>query len=142
MGIDSVSRTRIPYEFLISERLVYPTLAGGASLISAAADWTLGAYATIIPASTISSDFVLHSVLVESSDVNGVMEMELYEGANDVLFFAWRFTIAGGYWSTQPYTSIGSPLIEADKRIRARLASSDGAANQATLAVSISYVIA
>lgn len=47
--IDKVSRSGVPYEYLISEPLVYPTLAAGATIISAAANWTLGAYATIVP---------------------------------------------------------------------------------------------
>ena len=140
MTIDKISRLRIPYEYIVSHRLVYPTLAVGVTMVSGA-DWVYGAYATLVPATTITENFLVHSVTIESATDNGVMQMEIYHGASDHAIHVWRFTIAGGYWSTQPFLTAGTPLIPANDRIRGRLASSDGTANPCTMTVSIGYVI-
>lgn len=118
--------------------LVYPTLANGATVVSAAADWTLGAYATIVPASTITSDFHIHGVSLESMDKNAVFQLEIYYGAADVLVTQVRFAVQGGFFGNSFYR-IASIEVPADSRIRARLASSDGLANQATATIAIAY---
>jgi hypothetical protein len=140
--IDPISRVGVPYEFLISEPLVHPTLAAGATIVSAAANWTLGAYATIVPAATITADFIMQTFTVESCNNDGVFEIEFYHGATDILFAAYRFAVNGGFFGVpSPLPRTSSPVIPANSQIRARLASSDGAANQATLTVSIGYVL-
>jgi hypothetical protein len=140
--IDRTTRNRVPYEFLISEPLVHPTLNPGATILSAAANWTLGAYATIVPINIITTDFIVQTFVVESSDKDGVFEIEFYYGAADVKFASYRFAINGGFFGIPgPGARVSSPVIPANSQIRARLASSDGALNQATLTVSIGYVI-
>jgi hypothetical protein len=89
------------YENVNRQVYVYPTLAAGATVVSANADWTYGAYATVVPASTILSDY--------------------------------------HFFGNAVYV-IGSAHIAANARVRARLASSNGAAAVATSTISISYV--
>lgn len=127
-------------EFVDSPRLVYPTLANGIDVVSANADWTYGAYATIVPASTIVSDFHIVGVVIEDCDQDAVFELQLYSGAGDDIVTSIRFAVQGGFFGNQVY-AIGSADIVADSRIRARLASSNGLAAVATATISIWYYV-
>lgn len=126
----------------ISETQVYPTLAAGVNVLTDnAADWTLGAYATVVAASTITSRFHVHSVTIESCSTNGVFQLELYRGATDNLIAGVRFAVVGGFWGNS-YYAIGSEVCEANDQIRARVASDSVVAlGQATVGISISYCI-
>ena len=119
---------------------MYPTLAAGATVVSGAADWTLGAFATIVPASTITELFHIHCLSIESLDKNATFELVLYSGDADTEVSRTRFTAIGGFWGNAHYR-IDSPFVAANSRIRAKLASSDGLANQATLTMAICYAI-
>lgn len=136
---DSVySRLDEVYDNLNIERRVYPTLVAGATVVSAAADWTLGAYAEIVPAGTITNNFHILNISIESMNKNGVFQLELYKGAGDDLITTVRFAVVGGFWGNSVYV-VGAEEIDANARVRARLASSDGLANQATATISICY---
>jgi len=124
------------YAALHRETLVYPTLAGGSTLISPAGLWTWGAYGTIVPAGTITTDYRLLTIMIESCTVaNGVFELELYKGATDDLIAALRFAVVGGFWGNVRYR-IAAESVESGLQIRGRLASSIGAA---TITTSIEY---
>jgi len=122
------------------ETLVYPDLLAGATVVSAAADWTLGAYATIVPINTIASEYHVRAVNIESCNQNAVFQLELYKGAGDDIVAAVRYSVVGGFWGNTVY-NISSEPVDANLGIRARLASSDGLANQATITMSIRYHI-
>ena len=126
------------YYHLQNERLVYPTLAAGATVVSANADWTYGAYAEVVPASTITSPFHVLAVSIESCDENAVLQLELYKGAGDEIIQATRFAVEGGFFGNQVYV-IGSKEVDANERVRARVASSNGTAAVATITISIVY---
>lgn len=124
--------------YFTNESLVYPTRAAGATVVSAAANWTYGAYAVIVPASTITSDFYVHNVSIEACDQNAEFELALYKGAADDLIATVRFSVIGGFWGNSVYV-ITAEMVDANSQIRARLASSDGHANQATMRISVCY---
>ena len=134
------SQTAWLYPHIHSESQVYPTLAAGATVVSAAADWTYGAYATVVPASTITNEFHIHNITVESCDKNAVFQLQFYKGAADDVIATIRFSLSGGFWGNMVYDITSEP-VEANARVRARMASSDGLANQATMTVSICYCI-
>jgi len=117
---------------------VYPTMAAGATVISANADWTLGAVAQIVPASAITVDYFLHAMIIETCNQNAVFELVLYQGAGDTEISRIRFAVAGGFFGNAYYTMNG-PVVPANARLRAALASSDGLANQATITMSVAY---
>jgi len=124
------------YDAFQLERKVYPTMAAGAAIVSPAGVWTYGNYATIVPANTIANDFHILNVSIENSNVAaGVFQLELYKGGADDIITAVRFAMAGGFWGNMVYL-IGSEEVEANSQVRARLASSVGAA---TITVSIVY---
>lgn len=117
---------------------VYPTLAGGATVVSANANWTLGAFATIVPADTITSVFHIHAISIESCDRDAVFELVLYAGDPDVQIAHTRFAITGGFFGNIQ-DRITAEKVAANTRIRAKLASSNGAAQIATITMSIRY---
>jgi len=137
-GNSLYSRVDEVFDNLNNARLVYPTLAAGAAVVSANADWTYGAYATVVPATTIGNDFHIVAVSIEACNRDATFQLELYSGAGDVIVQAVRFNVTGGFFGNQLYV-IGSAHIAADSRIRARLASSNGLAQIATIAISIVY---
>lgn len=120
------------------ESEVYPSLAVGATIVSAATDWAYGAYATVVPINTITSDFCVRGVAIETCDKNAVFQLALYRGETDDLIATKRFAVIGGFWGNSVYIIHGEQAT-ANERIRARIASSDGLANQATLTISICY---
>jgi hypothetical protein len=131
-------RVQEVYDYLNNERLVYPTLAAGAAVVSANANWTYGAYATVVPINTITNDFHIVAVSIEACDRDAVFQLELYKGAADDVVQAVRFAINGGFFGNQIYV-LGSEEIEANSQVRARLASSNGLAQVATVSISIVY---
>jgi len=118
---------------------VYPTLANGADLVSGA-DWVLGAFTTVVAGTTITEDFHIIDVAIEACDKNAVMEVVLYAGDPDVEIARFRFAVVGGFWGNSRY-SVDTSLIAANSRIRAKVASSDGTANEATVRISIGYIL-
>lgn len=62
---------------------VYPTGAGGVTVTAAAGAWTLGAAATIIPASTVTSTYDVHYILLESASGDDTFELVLYDDGTE-----------------------------------------------------------
>jgi hypothetical protein len=111
-------------EHIHSDCRVYPTLAGGVALTGGAA-WTLGAFAQIVPASTITNDFDIHWLCIEGLDTNAVYEIVLYSGAGDVEVGRVRVVKNANLDGTMniPFQT---PIIAANSRIRAKVADSAG----------------
>jgi hypothetical protein len=120
---------------------VYPTLANGIDVVSANADWTLGAFTQIVPASTIGSDFHIHGVIIEALNRDAVFELVLYYGAGDTEVARMRWAQAGGFFGNAFLDTITGTQIPADSRIRAKFASSNGAAQIATVRISLRYAV-
>lgn len=120
--------------------LVYPTLAAGATVVSAATDWGLGALTEIVPADTIASNFLIQNIAVETMSKDAVYELVLYSGAGDAEVARIRFSVVGGFFGNAVYRVPGA-LVAANSRVRAALACSDGLAGAATGTISISYRI-
>jgi hypothetical protein len=125
------------YDQFQVERKCYPTLAAGATVVSAAGAWNYGNYAVVVPANTITKDYHILHVIIETSTVgDGVFQLGLYKGALDELVTEIRFSITGGFYGNSVYM-VGSEEVEANSQIRARLASSVGAA---TITASVIYL--
>lgn len=104
---------------------VYPTLATGVTLNTNAAAWTLGTVTEIIPASTITSDFDIHRVSIESLDDIATYEIVLYYGAGDTECGRVRFSKTSNQ-DTAGNQPIQTPIIPANSRVRGAVASSTG----------------
>lgn len=127
------------WQYFNVERKVYPTLAAGATVVSANSVWGQGNYATIVPAGAIAARFHIHNISIETCSDDGVFQLELYQGASDILVTSVRFAQLGGFFGPSVFF-LGSAFIPAGAQIRARLASSDGLANQCTITMSIGYI--
>jgi hypothetical protein len=114
---------------------VYPTLAAGVTVTAAAGAWTLGTLVEIIPASTVTEDFDIHSVDVEDISANGIYELVLYYGAGDTEAGRIRI-VQGSVTSAVLNTPIQTPIIPANSRVRAAVAS---AAGSQSVTISLRY---
>ena len=117
---------------------VYPTLADGVTLtcVNEATTWTLSALVEIIPADTITSWFDIHFISIENISANGVYELVLYSGAGDDEIARVRFTKTAAQDSTRN-TTVMTPMVAPNSRIRAAIASDDDAGQ--TVDISFNY---
>jgi len=115
---------------------VYPTLADGVTItsVSGAGTWTLGTVVQVVPASTITNDFDVHYVSIESISANGVFELVLYYGAGDTEAGRVRFTKNAAQDSVLNIP-IQTVIIPADSRVRAALASIDDGGQTADISL-------
>ncbi len=131
----AADRVKILLEHNHGSQYVYPTLADGVQLTTAAGDWAQGTTTEIIPASTITSDFDIHEVLIEVVNTKDkTYQLTLYYGAGDTFAGSVRFssdTNKGGV----PNGSMMTPMIPANSRVRASLAIQDGDSKTATISV-------
>jgi hypothetical protein len=104
---------------------VYPTLAAGVTVESDAVAWTLGAFVEIVPVSTITSIFDIHHIHVESITANDTLELVLYYGAGDTEAGRVRIT-QNAVMDSIVNVPFQTPLIPANSRIRAKVASATG----------------
>lgn len=124
MRISSTVLDHITDEHHHRPALVYPTLAAGVAVTGGAA-WVLGAFVQIVPASTITERFDIHSVSVENLDTNASYELVLYQGAADVEVGRVRFDRSAANQKTVN-VPMQTPIIDANARIRAKLGDSAG----------------
>ncbi len=136
-GASLFGRVRELIEHAHTVQEVYPTLADGVTLTTAAGDWALGTITEIVPANTITSEFDIHEVLVE--DVNTqdkTYELILYYGDSDTECVRVRFAATANKGGV-PAQFAMTPLIPANSRIRGQLAIEDGGGK--TIKVSLRY---
>lgn len=136
-GNSLFGRLRELSEHIHSTQAVYPTLADGVTLTTAAGDWGLGTITEIIPTNTIAEEFDVHEILIE--DVNTqdkTYEVILYYGDSDTECARIRFAATSNKGGV-PAQFVMTPFIPANSRIRAQLAIEDGGGK--TAKVSIRY---
>ncbi len=136
-GSSLFGRLRELIEHVHTTQKVYPTLADGVTLTTAAGDWALGTITEIVPINTITAEFDIHEVLVE--DVNTqdkTYELVLYYGAGDTECVRVRFASTSNKGGV-PAQFAMTPLIPANSRIRGQLAIEDGASK--TIKFSLRY---
>lgn len=117
---------------------VYPTLADGVNITGGAGSWVLGSFVELIPASTITDKFDIHWVHVEAVSANDTYELVLYSGelGSEVEICRARFTKSTTAGAGASEFHVQTPIIPANTRISAKLASSGGGDN---VDISIQY---
>lgn len=135
-GDSLVGRIKTLLEHTHKPSKVYPTLANGVTVTGGAA-WILGAFAVIVPASTITDEFDIHHISIENISANDAYEIVLYSGADaaEVEIGRVRFTKNANLDSILNIP-IQTPIIAANSQIKAKVASSGGSDN---VTVSIFY---
>jgi len=107
---------------------VYPSLAPGTLITAGGGAWNLGAFAQVIPAAAKNQPFDIHYISVEQISANDVYELVLYYGPTDLECGRVRFTknaVQDGTMNVPMQT----PVLPADSRIRAKIASGAGGNN-------------
>jgi hypothetical protein len=120
-------------EHMHSISKVYPTLTSGVSVLSGAA-WTLGNFVELIPVDTITSDFDIHWLVIESTTDDEVYELVFYNVETEIsrVRFATDLS-AGNFLSTAPISTL-MQVQPKNSQIQVKLASS-GAAETAVISV-------
>lgn len=112
-------------EHVHKEARCYPNLANGITMTAGAGAWNLGTITEIIPASTITDDYDIHYISVEDISANDVYQIILYYGSGDVFAGETRFT-RSSVQSNTFHIPIITPVMPANDRVRAQLASASG----------------
>lgn len=116
---------------------VYPTLANGITLTTAATTWGLGNFTEIVPANTITKDFRIDTISFAAFSVATTYEVVLYKGASGDEEEIGRMRVHPGASSGVAINLFHSRLIPANTRITARVANNTTNAN--TVVASIGY---
>lgn len=117
-----------PFNVLFAQSKVYPTEDAGVVVTESGVAWTLGSIVEIVAASTITKGFAITGVTIEAMGAAGTYELVLYYGSGDVECGRIKFTAAGNY-------PLKSQVIPANSRVRAKLTSSNGSSQTATVAI-------
>jgi hypothetical protein len=123
-------------EHIHSQVRCYPTLANGIVVTGAVAAWTLGAFAVVVPAGTITQDFDIHHINVAAYNANDTFELVLYKGADgaEVEIGRVRFTRTTNV-GAPPHVPFQTAIIAANSQIKAKIASLNGTSNTATISI-------
>jgi len=126
-------------EHIHSSCKVFPTLIPGILVTAGGGVWAEGTYANILSASVVTSQFDLHYINVEALSANATYELALATGSagNEVEVARVRFNRVNNNESANG-VPIMTPLLPANVRVAAKLASSTGGA---TVNISIYYHI-
>jgi hypothetical protein len=118
---------------------VYPYLAAGATITSAAGSFVLGAASDIIPNSAITSDYKIFLIYIEDIDtVDKTYILNLYRKDNDLLLGSVRNKI--NTFETQiPNIEFPSPKIPANVGVYGKIAVEDGLSK--TMVVAVGYIL-
>jgi len=107
---------------------VYPELADPITVTANATAWTLGNYAEIIPADTITSKFHLHYAEISNISANDIYELRLYSGTTLIASVTFTKSASGAPDDVIPFSS---PHIPANGQVQAKLACKSASANTA-----------
>lgn len=123
------------YQHVHQQARCYPSLADGIVVTGGVPAWTLGNFAEIIPANTITSAFDIHFIVVENVSAQDIYEMVLYTGTvgNEVEIGRVRIDRESATSGAQN-VPIQIPAQSANSRISAKLASKSGG-DSATISV-------
>ena len=125
-------------EHLHGQSKVWPTLVAGIDVLAGAAGppWVLGNFVEIVPASTISSAFDIHWLVIEAITNDGIFELVFYAATTEVSRV--RFAAEAGLAGTISFSPIPTlmGIQPPDTQIQAKLACSAGAE---TATISILY---
>jgi hypothetical protein len=121
-------------EHIHTEANVYPTLAAGVTVTCGTPAWTLGTIVEVVPASTITSMYDIHHLCIEALSANAVYEIVLYQGAGDTEIGRVR-VVKNAIQDGTMNIPIITPIVPANARIRAEVASDSGNADTVTLSL-------
>lgn len=136
-GKESASdKIKILSEHFHSPQKVYPTGGAGVTVTADAAAWTLGSFAEIVPASTITDDFDLHWLNIETVSGAAVFELVLYAATTEISRI--RFSAVGiANNILLPEKKVMTELLPANTQIQAKIMSSTTSAD--SVSVSVEY---
>jgi hypothetical protein len=132
----AADKAKVMEEHVHSASKVYPTLAAAVTVTGAAGAATLGNYAEIVPASTITSPFDVHYINVEDASADDSYELVIYATTTEIGRV--RFIVdTSVFGSGLPAVPIQTPIVDANAQIQAKVASIGGGGD--TVDISLHY---
>jgi hypothetical protein len=132
-GNSIVSLLKIAAAYVHAQARVYPTLAGGVSVVCGTNPWTLGSFAVVIPANTIALPYIIDMVDVASLSVIDTYELVLYYGADGAEVEAGRIRFSRSTLNIAGPNRIQTEIIPANSQIKAKIASGIGSSETAII---------
>lgn len=125
-------RVHILEEHAHSASNCYPTLANGTTVTGAVGAWTLGAFAEVVPASTITEPFDVHFISIEDLSAVDVYEIVLYAATTEI----GRIRVARtANQDSTTQVPIQMHIQPANTQIQAKCATSAGGSDTAVIAL-------
>lgn len=133
-------RLHVIEEHLHSHNHVYPSLSSAITLSASTAAWTYGAWVQIIPALTITEEFDLHYISIESFSTVGSYQVQLAEGttASNTAICELR-AVADASRTPRQAIPIMTPILDANKGVVGRVAFGATALAANSVEVSLFY---
>jgi len=123
-------------EHVHSVQKCFPILADCISIPSAASSWTYGDYVEIVPVNTITNDFDIHLLNISNISTNDEYEIQIASGNEgseiSIACVSFERTLV---MSQEGSVIIQTPVIPANSRISAKLASKSTVANSASFKI-------
>lgn len=126
--------------YLTNQEKCYPSQANGITISSGNNSWQTGSYTEIIPINTITSDFRIHKIYIESTSDGGVWQIDLYKGSdgNEELIGSVRQSYEGTKGIMVVYNEIyiKTKYLDANERVSCKVSHSIGSE---TITISLGY---
>lgn len=121
------------------DRKLYPSLADPITLESTAVAWEIGSKVEIIPASTITKDFVITGINIFSVSSDDVFEVIVYKGlsGSEVELGRVAYSVAVSTADMFTFIPFQTSVINANERISMAIAGKD--TNSSQLRVKLQY---
>lgn len=137
-GTSLYSKSYLVEKHLHGTGMIYPSLANGVTLtaVNDASNWSLGALTEIVPVNTITTPYDLHQVFIESASTDTNYQINFYYGASDTYataYYCTRDSVGALTFITNALTIC--PIIPANSRLRARVATPNNNGETITLKV-------
>ncbi len=115
----------------------YPDKTDGIAIASSDIAWGAGTglpYIEIVPASTITSDFDIHEIILEAMETNAVYQCDLYYGDGNTFAGSSRF-VRETNKTTVSGKRIQTPIIPANSKVTGKLFSSTASSDTAQVSL-------
>jgi len=137
-GNSLVSMLKIVESRLNNPSKVYPTLANGTIVTAGVGAWALGNAIEVIPAATITNDFLIYFVKGEDCSHKDVFEVILYSGPAAGTEICRCRTTKDPTYPEAGDVAVSTEIIPANTKISAKAASQNGGSH--TVTISLHYV--
>jgi hypothetical protein len=130
------------FEHLHAKLQIYPSLTSGVNVIAGSVSWTLtsSGFTTVIASNTVSEDFDIHYIQVDSLSADNNLELVLYSGTAGAEVEIGRCALTRAtVFADRPAAPFMCPIQTANSRISAKLAASAATSPATNINIKLFY---